>query len=251
MKRLAVLLLLSALSFFPSALAQQGFNLTPVILNIDPARTLNGSLTFTNTSTQVITVNASVLDWAWQGGQEVNAPTRDLLLNPATFTLKPGESQVIRVGLRRKPTASELTYRLILEQQPTAVKPAQADEEQRGDPNKPDSAPPLSVQIEQLFKARVAVYVAPSSAAPKLSFTGLGNGDGLTLSVTNSGNRHQTLYDLTVQRGTQRLELPVMAVLQGATVEYPLSELSGQSGPLTVTYRTLEGVIVNATVVLP
>lgn len=254
LKRLPLLNLLAALLplSLGLALAQQSFSLTPVILNVDPAKTLNASLTFTNTSTQVMTVNASVLEWAWKDNQEVNTPTRDLLLNPPSFTLKPGESQVIRVGLRRKPTPNELTYRLILAQQPPGVKPAQESSEGRlGDPTKPDSAPALDIQITQLFQARVAVYIAPSNTAPKLTFTALGSGAGLTLSVSNSGTRHQTLYDLTARRGGVTLPLPVNAVLQGAAVQYPLAELASLSGPLSLSYRTQDGVTVNETLPLP
>lgn len=59
------------------------------------------------------------LELLQRDGAGVDTPTGDLLATPPIFTIEPGESQVIRVGLRRPPDPeNELRYRLILQEIP-------------------------------------------------------------------------------------------------------------------------------------
>ncbi|SMB79170.1 fimbrial biogenesis chaperone [Deinococcus hopiensis] len=239
--RLAGLLGFGLLALGSGAHAQQGFNLNPVVVNLDPARTLNGALTFTNTSTEAVTVQASVVEWQIRDGEDVDLPTRDVQLNPTRFTVGPGESQVLRFGLRRKPTAGELTYRIVLAQQAPEVKAAGVSDHEVGDPTRPDSAPALSIQLNELFLVRLPLYVTPQGTSAQMGYTLERQGDVLRLRLTNTGNRHQTLYDLTLRRGDQVLDFPPNAVLSGAQLTYQLAGWGALGGPLDVSYRNQDG----------
>lgn len=262
MKRLFPLLLAcAALGAGAAARAQSTFSLAPVVLSADPGRSLVTSVTFTNTSPKTVKVEASVMSWSQVDGQHTETPTRDLLLNPSTFTVGPGESQLIRVGLRRKPTSGELTYRLHLDQRSLAASPeaaqapsgaAQAPAQDaetavRGSPDDPASAPEIQTRIEQLFAVTLPVYFAPGTSAPKLEFSVTPRGADLVLDIQNAGNRHETMYDLTFTRAGQSLSFPPNAVLSGSRLSYVLKDWAQLSGAVSVQYRSAEGEVARAT----
>src|SRR6202040_1964067 len=59
--------------------------------------------------------------WTQANGVDVLAPSDDLLVGPPIFTLKPGQTQLIRVGLRDPPTSNrEVAYRIVIAEVPTA-----------------------------------------------------------------------------------------------------------------------------------
>lgn len=255
MKRLSRLLLVcAALGAGSAAWAQATFSLAPVVLSADPGRSLVTSVTFTNTSSKTVKVEASVTSWSQVDGQHTETPTRDLLLNPPTFTVGPGESQLIRVGLRRKPTSGELTYRLHLDQRSLTAQSeaAQASAQGaeaavRGSPDDPASAPEIQTRIEQLFAVTLPVYFTPGASTPKLGFSSVQQGADLVLDIHNTGNRHETLYDLTFTRGGQTLSMPPNAVLSGSRLSYVLKDWGQLSGAVSVQYRTAEGEVARAT----
>ena len=74
-------------------------------------------LTVRNEDATPVVVQTQGLAWSQEAGQDALAPSRDLLISPAVFTLQPGGSQLVRVALRRKvDPARELTYRVLLQE---------------------------------------------------------------------------------------------------------------------------------------
>jgi fimbrial chaperone protein len=149
------------------------FSVSPVRASLSAAQAIT-SLTVHNSGVEPSTVQLQVMHWAQEGGKDVLTPSREILATPPLFTVPPGGSQVVRLGLRRAADARrELTYRLIL----TEVPP----------PRKPEFAG-LSVTL----RLSVPVFVAPPTAVEAaLHWRVHTQPDGSTLvKLTNSGNAH-------------------------------------------------------------
>jgi fimbrial chaperone protein len=59
--------------------------------------------------------------WTQANGVELLAPSDDLLVGPPIFTLAPGATQLIRVGLRSDPMSNrEVAYRIVIGEVPTS-----------------------------------------------------------------------------------------------------------------------------------
>lgn len=85
-----------------------------VFLPVDKATT---SLSVGNNADQPVAIRVSALRWTQLDGEDVYAPTSDVIASPPIFTLEPGGKQLIRLGLRqRQPGAA---YRIMVEEIPS------------------------------------------------------------------------------------------------------------------------------------
>ncbi|BBI99208.1 hypothetical protein FGKAn22_09010 [Ferrigenium kumadai] len=106
----------------PSPARSTSLSVTPVGAVLD-ARHRSIALTLQNESNEVKVIQTELVRWTQQDGNNVYAPSSDLLINPPMFTLKPGKRQVIRIGLKRKTDLkAELAYRLRLTEVPPPPK---------------------------------------------------------------------------------------------------------------------------------
>ena len=114
----------------------------PVYVEIDPTSKV-GTINLTNQGSKPKTFLSTALTWSLeQDGTFVTAPTRDLLVVPPKLTIRPGETRILRVGLRRAlPRDSQLTYRVLLEQL------------------RDQGAPKLSTGLELVVNFSVPVFV--------------------------------------------------------------------------------------------
>ncbi len=149
-------------------------------LAVSPVRaTLSASqkveaITVRNSGTEAVSLQLEVMNWSQQEGKNVYTATRELLVNPPIFTLPPGESQLIRAGLRRAPDARyEQTYRIFMQELPP--------------PPDPDF-----VGSKMLLRLSLPVFVLPAYAAePDLRWQATHTSDGaLKISLDNLGNAH-------------------------------------------------------------
>ncbi|WP_119628929.1 fimbrial biogenesis chaperone [Methylocaldum marinum] len=93
-------------------------SVAPVRLELS-APELTGAITVTNTGTESSVVQLEATDWSQRNGQDEYAPSRKLSATPPIFTLGPGATQTVRVGLRHPPDPRrELAYRLFLQEVP-------------------------------------------------------------------------------------------------------------------------------------
>ena len=94
------------------------FTVNPVRVTLSPGLAV-AAITVSNSGSDSSVIQLEASRWTQQGGKDVLAPTNDLLATPPIFTLAPGASQIVRVGLRRpSDTQHELTYRLVLREVP-------------------------------------------------------------------------------------------------------------------------------------
>ena len=175
------------------------FAVSPVRATLSSSQRV-GSMVVRNTGAEPVVVQLEAFDWSQQEGQDVYTATKEILATPPIFTIPPGGSQIVRVGLRRAPDPQrELTYRLYLQEVPSA---------------KPDLQ-----GLRVVLRMGVPVFVAPAvAAAPVLRWHAARHaGNTLKLSLTNNGNAHiqiakskLTLADTTHAVATQEVAAYVL-----------------------------------------
>ncbi len=137
-----------------------------------------------NTGPEETSVQVELQQWRQENGQDHYTPSREVLATPPIFTLAPGETQVLRVGLRRLPDrTTELSYRLFLQELP---------------PPAPESFQGLRMAL----RMSLPVFVAPASgdATPELAWRATRGGHGeIRLSARNNGDAHGQVSRLRVR----------------------------------------------------
>ncbi len=121
--RLPLLALAAAACALASAApaAAGTLQVNPVLVAID-ADHRTGSVTVRNEEASPVTIHAYPLAWRQQAGAESYDETAALIVSPPVFTIPPGGTQVVRVGLRNAAAAGQ-AYRLIIEEVPEAAAP--------------------------------------------------------------------------------------------------------------------------------
>lgn len=164
------------------AMAAHGgaLSVAPVRLEL-PAPELTGALTVTNTGTESSVVQLEATDWSQRNGRDEYAPSRELLATPPIFTLAPGASQIVRVGLRRPPDPRrELAYRLFLQEIP----------------------PPPRIGSRGLrvaLRIGVPVFISASKSRPELRVRARrASGDEWLLTLDNVGDGHVQIGEVAV-----------------------------------------------------
>ncbi|MDI5936320.1 molecular chaperone [Halomonas kalidii] len=163
-----------------------------------------------NTGPEETAVQVELMVWRQENGEAHHTPSREVLATPPIFTLAPGQTQVLRVGLRRPPDrTNELSYRLFLQELP---------------PPAPDDFQGLRMAL----RTSLPVFVAPASgdATPELAWRATRGGRGeLRLRARNSGHGHGQVSGLRVRLPDGRtLQSPDHSyVLPGAEQTWALS----------------------------
>ena len=162
---------LALMSFGMQAQAS-AFTVAPVRVTLSAKQTV-AAVTVTNTGTEATVVQLETMQWSQDQGQEVLDPSSSVLATPPIFTIPPGKSQIVRIGLRRTPdTTRELTYRLILREVP------------------PESH---SNGLRVALKISMPVFITPTgaNAAPTVQYRAQRLPDGnIRLLAFNTGNAH-------------------------------------------------------------
>lgn len=151
------------------------FVILPLRLHLDRS-TRATEVTIRNQDTAPLRMQAQAMTWRQDAdGRDVYAPADDLIFFPRTLEIPPGESRIVRVGVRAAPVTQEETYRLFLEELPPAA---------------PEAAP-VGASLRVLLRVGVPVFVAPAQAERKASIAGPEIQAGqVRWSVANEGNVH-------------------------------------------------------------
>src|SRR5512139_3820409 len=206
----ARLLMATALAGAIVAGAHAGsLTVTPVVLTLD-SRTHSASLTIKNEGNEARVIQTELLSWTQKNGADVQTPSRDILVNPPMATLQPGQSQTVRVGLKRgADNAQELAYRLYLTEVP------------------PPSEHFTGMRIA--LRLGVPIYVSPKGKpSARLGWRAARAPNGaLLLTVFNDGNRHLRVDSFkVVDPGTGRA--------LGTSRSAPFTLLAGQGRPYSL-----------------
>ncbi|ANE43612.1 hypothetical protein SU48_07335 [Deinococcus puniceus] len=236
------MLLALALGLLAPEAQAQGFGIAPTVLNINSRESLTTSATLFNTTNRPARFAVTLKSWTMVDGKTVLTDTRDVLVNPTTFTIPAGGNQILRVGLRKNPGNEELTYRVLVQQLPLEGSMAQIETQQ---PNG------ITTNLNLALGFSVPIYVANPSMKSAVKYTVERAGDDLTVKVTNQGNRHATFNNLAVTRDNQKVDIQSFAVLSGAEFTLRVPGLADKSGQLKLTFRNEDGVTVNDLISVP
>lgn len=108
--------LLAAAAAMPASAGTLQVN--PVLLEINAGRR-TATVTLRNQEAVPVTIRAYPLAWRQDGGDESYDETSAVIVSPPIFTIAPGATQLVRVGLRT-PSVAPQAYRLIIEEVPEA-----------------------------------------------------------------------------------------------------------------------------------
>lgn len=181
-KLLGLYLLVSLWSFSVRA---ADVTLMPVTVKLDRAND-RATVQVMNNGQEPVLMQAEAIAWNRVGGIDIDAPTNDLIVNPPVFTVQPGQTQVLRLGLRRmQPLEQESTYRIVLREVPMP---------------RPSDVMNVAGSVRVLVALRVPVYVAPAQVqrSEKWQVSRAPNGE-LLAQVSNTGNVHLKVSELRLQ----------------------------------------------------
>ncbi len=199
-----------------------GFSVSPIIVNLSADKKVV-SLKVHNSGNEPTAVQAELMDWRQQDGKDIHqVVTRDLLVSPPIFTISPGETQVIRVGLRRPvDLKQELSYRLFLQEIPPAI---------------PDNFQGLRV----VMRVGLPVFVEPAqvrtNADLKWKIRQSHTGD-LILNADNQGNGHAKVTELRLKlpNGQELVQKGNFYILPGSQREWSIASKMAHLSGVTVT----------------
>lgn len=218
---------------------------SPLYLQVNPSNELGTSVNVGNQDTSPTSFRAEVVTWEQINGENVYKPARDTIVNPASFTVSPGRTQVVRVGLRSRPTGFK-AYRLIIVQQPKASEALNLPLPEGKSGN---IAVTLRIGVPLFFKYETA------QAQPKYALTR--QGDKVSVVVTNSGNAQASLRSIqaTFSQGEQTLgeaqSLGNVHVLPGGSQTLILDKVDAKANKVVLEYQDGNGQPGRAALTLP
>jgi fimbrial chaperone protein len=173
----SMLALISGLMLVASAPVAAGeFVINPLRVSLDRS-TRAAEVVVRNDDKVPLRMQVEAMSWSQGGeGPDKYAPAEGLLYFPRTMEIPPGDSRVVRVGIRAAPVTREEAYRLFIEELPPATS---ADE----------PAPGTSLRV--FLRVGVAVFVAPAQPERKGEIARLDlKGRQVEWVVVNNGNVH-------------------------------------------------------------
>ena len=195
---------------FSAAAGAAEISVLPVGLSLT-ARQDRQAITVTNQGNENVTMQVDTVAWTQVGGQDKYLPTQDLLVNPPLFSMLPGRSQILRVGLRESPNGErESAYRLFLREVPPAQSAGVSGDE--GDSGK----------VRVLLELRLPVYVAPAKIVRGQQWRAQRMADGgVAVELVNVGSVHMVVGQLKLRAADTALDAPPLALTNTSLALFP------------------------------
>lgn len=154
-----------------------GFNVSPVRVVLS-SKASNAAITLHNTGDRSLVVQTELMKWQPAGAYQ---PSRDILVNPAIFTLAPDASQILRIGLSAPvDPREELSYRLFLREVPPPMRKGMSG-------------------LRTALKVGIPVFIPPSQPNLEVRWSASRTKKGaLRIEALNRGNVHIQLITLSV-----------------------------------------------------
>ncbi len=213
---LRALLLLFTMALMPAAHAANSLMIWPIDPAINPDEKAS-ELWLENRGNATTMMQVRIFSWLQVGGQEQYQTQQQVVASPPMVRLEPGQKQLVRLIKQGAPQAGrEMSYRVVLDEIPTPRTPG---ENQAG----------LTFQMR--YSVPLFVYgsgVTSDSAKPQLSWQQVDSGGKRWLELTNRGNGHARLSNVTI--GGRRLGNGLFGyVLANSSNRWPLtSSVSGE-----------------------
>lgn len=210
------------------------FVVNPIRLELG-AQARSGVITLRNEGKGKLSFQLQAMEWTQDAlGNDQYTESRDLIFFPKIMTVEPAEEGVVRVGARNLVVPSEKTFRLFIEELPGPA-PAASDASK-------------TATINVLIRFGAPIFVTPMKPEDGMDIGRLELAKGvLTLSVKNTGNRHQVVEGIKLTgadaRGREVYALTIADryLLAGTTKSYtttiPLDQCTDITG-LTIELKT-------------
>jgi fimbrial chaperone protein len=203
---------------FPAA-SPAAMAVSPLRVDLSDGNT-KGAIQVSNQDDKPRSYQVEIVAWSQTDEQrELYTPTEDLIAVPPLFTLEPGESQQVRVGmLAAADSVVERSYRMFI----TELEPPRKKGEQK-------------VGLTMRMQIGVPVFVEPGSAEPEvgLEYVGLVQKDDQTfVRFHNDGNIHVKVIEARFKaRGSEDWlnQTAVFYMLPGNTGLLPVALPEGAS----------------------
>ncbi|MDX2220770.1 MAG: fimbria/pilus periplasmic chaperone [Burkholderiales bacterium] len=184
------------------------FQVSPVRIELTPTAPTAAITVRNESATEAVVIQSRPVNWTQQDGKDVYVPSTALIATPPIFTLQPGATQTVRVGLRKaEPGDIQQTFRIYLTEVPPPPKPGFQG-------------------LQVSLNIGIPIFIAPKTrTGGEPVWRAMVGADGrLEVSATNPANTHVQVLEFNLQDGG---DSPV------ATTQEPRYILAGQ----TVTWR--------------
>jgi len=164
------------------AVSASTFRVSPVQVTLSQAQP-SALLTLGNDSDEELRFQISAFTWDQdaQGHMQLT-PTQDVVFFPMMLTLGAGQERKIRVGSTAQTGPTEKTYRIFVEELPSATV---------------NQARTAGTQIRVMTKMGIPIFVQPAQPRTDPTIEALGvTGDRLRFVVRNAGNAHFILQNV-------------------------------------------------------
>lgn len=173
-------------AFVPGVRTHAGtLQISPVMVELQADQPAAG-VSLHNSGEKLLYGQVRVFAWSQTGTGDVLEPTQSVVASPPIVQIAPNGDQLVRlVRVVRGPVPAEQSYRLLIDEIPSA-----------------DAAPAAGVQVRLRYSVPVFVAAAVPNAQPKLGWY-LSKRDGAWfLTVENQGVRHVQIGALTLRNAT-------------------------------------------------
>jgi fimbrial chaperone protein len=193
------------------------------------------ALNLRNEGLEPMLLQLDLVRWSMDGAQELYEPADELLATPPIFTIDPGDSQIVRVGMRQPMRESqERSFRMFVQEAPQTAAPG------------PEAAQGLQVAL----RVGIPVFVAPAvPVEEEINWRLWRRDDGaIGVEASNTGNVHVRLLGVSLATVDGRLEWLVEKaptyLLAGHARQWILrSDAAVPDEPLSLKARAENGAV--------
>lgn len=180
------------------------FSVSPMVVEFERG-VRSSEIQVRNLDQQPIRFQVRGTDWSQdETGKNLYADSKSLIWFPRALELAPGESRIIRVGVRATPSTKEEAYVLFLQE-------VALDSE--------DAQKARGAQVRLLLSISVPIYVPPVDPKPggEIESFELRHGT-LDVVVGNAGNKHFSYREATVVGASRDGKEKLRQVVRGRTL---------------------------------
>lgn len=171
----------SLLLFLPSMLNAASIRLSPVNIEILSDQAAS-SISLYNQSNESSDLQVRVFEWRQNAGQDQLIPTDEIAVSPPFLKLQPNDSYNLRVvRINPAPVSGEQTYRIIIDELPKPIDNRKADQ-----------------GVNVLLRSSLPLFVVNKDAITKVTWSIQQEQNNSSLTISNVGNRHALLSNLTL-----------------------------------------------------
>lgn len=151
------------------------------------------SISLFNQSNESTDLQIRVFEWTQKNGQDQLTPTDEIAISPPFLKLQSNDSYNLRVvRINPTPISGEKTYRIIIDELP-----------------KPIDSRKAAQGVNVLLRSSLPVFVVNKDAITKLNWKIDTNQEAPSLNISNIGNRHALLNNLTLVDTTANKSYPI------------------------------------------